>query len=180
MLVERLYQVGAGGNYESPDQVGPGANLLRLTKPLDQIALELGLPLPNLQEKLETIRIKLLAVRNKRNRPLQDDKILTDWNGLAIAAFAKAGAALNNRIYIETAEGAAEFIMDRLRTDKGRLLKRYRNGTAGLTAHLDDYAFAAWGLIELYQADYNPKYLRAAVELTDLMLAHFWDKAGDC
>ena len=178
MLVKRLYQVSVGGNYQSPDQAAPGANLLHLIKPLDQIALELGVPLIKLQDHLETIRQKLLAARNQRIRPLKDDKILTDWNGLAIAALAKASSALDNRGYGEAAEAAADFILARLRTENGRLLKRYRNGKAGLTAHLDDYAFVVWGLIELYQAGYKPKYLKAAVELTDLMLTHFWDASS--
>ena len=175
MLAQRLYHLSREGNFTSADQDQTGANLLALSKPFKQLAVELGLPMMDLQIRLESIRKKLLSARSRRIRPLRDDKILTDWNGLAIATFAKAGHAFEDIQYIRTAETAAEFILTRLRNKDGRLLKRYRNGQAGLAAHLDDYAFSVWGLIELYQASYKTRYLDAALELNQLMLTHFWD-----
>ena len=178
LLAQRLYHLSSEGNFTSPQRDDTGTNILALPKPLKQLASELGLSMPDLQVRLETIRKKLLAARHQRIRPLKDDKILTDWNGLTIAAFAAAGNAFGDTRYVRTAEAAADFVLSRLRNKDGRLLKRYRKGQAGLTAHLDDYAFTVWGLIELYQAGYKTRYLEAALELNQLMLTHFWDPGG--
>jgi hypothetical protein len=93
-----------------------------------------------------------------------------------IAALAKAGNVLDNQKYTTAAAKAADFILQNLTDDKGRLLKRYRQGKAGLSAHLNDYAFMVWGLLELYQATFEIKYLKDAVELNQQMLSHFWDE----
>jgi len=106
---------------------------------------------------------------------LKDDKILTDWNGLMIAAFAKAGDVFNSDDYIQQAEKSAQFILKNLTDNNGRLLKRYRNGNAGLDAHLDDYAFFIWGLLELYEATFNVTYLTEAIQLSNIMVEEFWD-----
>jgi uncharacterized protein YyaL (SSP411 family) len=96
---------------------------------------------------------KLFAVRKRRIHPHKDDKILTDWNGLMIAALARGGAVLSDDNYTTAATRAAGFVLSRLRRD-GKLLKRYREGEAALPAHLDDYAFMVWGLTELYEATF--------------------------
>ncbi|MCJ7716578.1 MAG: hypothetical protein MUO54_08665 [Anaerolineales bacterium] len=106
---------------------------------------------------------------------MKDDKILTDWNGLMIAACAKAASALGEPHYAHAAKIAADFIWDRLRDEKGKLLKRYRDGEAGLPAHLDDYAYLVWGYLELYEAVFDPVYLQRAVDLNQMMLSEFWD-----
>ena len=142
-----------------------------------------GTNIPHLREtpdvetakRIAALRETLFAHREKRIHPLKDDKILTDWNGLMIAAFARGYTVLGNEAYLAAAESAADFALTTLRRPDGRLLKRARNDEAGLTAHLQDYAFLTWGLIELYQASFEPKYLNAALELTDTMVAHFWD-----
>lgn len=109
--------------------------------------------------------------------PFKDDKILTDWNGLMIAALAKAGSALEREDWILAARRAAGFAVAKLRDPKtGRLFKRSRAGQAGLPGLLEDYAFLTWGLIELHQATQDPTYLRTALELTDLGLEFFWDQ----
>lgn len=125
--------------------------------------------------KLEPLRQKLFAAREKRVHPQKDDKILTDWNGLMIAAFAKAGVALNEPRYVEAAQKAADFIMSDLTDENGRLLKRSRNGEAGLTAHLEDYMFFTWGLLDLYEATFDVTYLAEAVRLADETILHFAD-----
>jgi uncharacterized protein YyaL (SSP411 family) len=107
--------------------------------------------------------------------PFKDDKILTDWNGLMIAALAKAGRALDDEKQTAAAVKAADFILQKLTDDRGRLLKRYRKGKAGLNAHLNDYAFMVWGLLELYQTTFEIKYLKDAMDLNQQMLKHFWD-----
>ncbi|MFZ1947924.1 MAG: thioredoxin domain-containing protein, partial [bacterium] len=108
----------------------------------------------------------------------RDDKILTDWNGLAIAALAKAGRALDEARYSEAARRAADFVLGRLRDDRGRLLHVWNAGEAKLAGNLDDHAFLVWGLIEVYQATFEARYLRAALEICRLMIAHFGDPAG--
>ena len=127
------------------------------------------------KNRLNDISKKLYVAREKRIHPLKDDKILTDWNGLMIAAFAKAGDVFNSDDYIQQAEKSAQFILKNLTDNNGRLLKRYRNGNAGLDAHLDDYAFFIWGLLELYEATFNVTYLTEAVQLSNIMVEEFWD-----
>ncbi|GAG89652.1 unnamed protein product, partial [marine sediment metagenome] len=107
--------------------------------------------------------------------PLKDDKILTDWNGLMIAAFSKASRILRNKSYQQTAEKAIDFILAKLQQEDGRLLHRYRNEDAAIMANLDDYAFMIWGLLELYETSFNPKYLNEAINLNVKLIDHFWD-----
>jgi uncharacterized protein len=107
---------------------------------------------------------------------LKDDKILTDWNGLMIAALAKAGSALQDPRYAEAASRSARFILSRMRREDGGLIHRYRQGEAALQANLDDYAFLVWGLLELYQTTFDVSFLTAAVELNTYMIHHFWDE----
>jgi len=123
--------------------------------------------------RLEDIRSKMLTARSKRIPPYRDDKVLTDWNGLMIAALSIAGRALNDSAYTAAAERAADFVLGKLRKDDGQLLHRWRSGKSGLTAHLDDYAFLVWGLIELYESGFEPRYLKSAIELNDIMLQQF-------
>jgi uncharacterized protein YyaL (SSP411 family) len=176
-LFVKVFSVKEGGNFED---AGPGhnidQNILHLRKTLPQLSKELGISENQLHSRLEDGRLKLFRAREKRIHPLKDDKILTDWNGLMIAALAKAGNVLDNQKYTTAAAKAADFILQNLTDDKGRLLKRYRQGKAGLSAHLNDYAFMVWGLLELYQATFEIKYLKDAVELNQQMLSHFWDE----
>jgi len=104
-------------------------------------------------------RARLFDIRKKRVHPLKDDKILTSWNGLMIAALAKGYQALGDEPYVDAARKAADFILKNLRTSDGRLLRRYRNGEAAYPGYLDDYAFMVWGLIELYEATFEVTYL---------------------
>ena len=146
-------------------------------KKTEKNILYLKEPISNAKSKnrLNDITKKLYLAREKRIHPLKDDKILTDWNGLMIAAFAKAGDVFNSDDYIQQAEKSAQFILKNLTDNNGRLLKRYRNGNAGLDAHLDDYAFFIWGLLELYEATFNVTYLTEAVQLSNIMVEEFWD-----
>ena len=132
----------------------------------------------DLVERLETARQKLFTHREQRIHPHKDDKILTDWKGLMIAALARAGRALDRPEYTAAARNAAEFILARMRQADGRLLHRYRDGDAGITANLNDYAFFIWGLIDLYESAYDAGHLETALELNQIMLTHFWDEEG--
>jgi uncharacterized protein YyaL (SSP411 family) len=122
---------------------------------------------------IQAIRHKLFDVRKARVHPFRDDKILSDWNGLMIAAFAKAGRALHEPQYLKAAKDAADFLLHTMRDKQGKLWHRYRHGDAAIDGHLDDYAFVVWGLIELYQASYDSTYLQAALDLNTHMLQDF-------
>jgi len=129
-------------------------------------------------KKISQIREKIFRVREKRIHPLKDDKILTDWNGLMIAAMAKAGVAFQDNMLIESAEKSTKFIFNNLMDKNGRLQKRYRKGKSGLDAHLDDYAFFVWGLLELYEATFKIEYLKNAIQLSDIMVSEFWNESS--
>ena len=167
-MMIRLFDVHMHGNFEK------GGNILRLRSSLEDAATVLKISEQELQSRLEKIRQKLFAARKKRVRPLQDDKILTDWNGLMIAALSRAAQALQEPRYAAAAQRAAGFILEKMRNPEGRLLHRYR-GEAGIQANLDDYAFLIWGLIDLYETVFEVNYLQAALQLNQVMLQHFWD-----
>jgi uncharacterized protein YyaL (SSP411 family) len=171
----RVYEIRPDGNFSNP-HCPPGTNIPHRTRPLSHWAGEFGLWEDELRSQLETARQRLFAARERRVRPFKDDKILTDWNGLMIAALAKAARALTEPEYADAAQRAADFVLTRLRDDRGRLLKRYRDGEAGLPAHLEDYAFMVWGLLELYEANFAVRNLEAALRLNREMLARFWDE----
>jgi len=124
------------------------------------------------------VEARLLEARSARVRPFRDDKILADWNGLMIAAFARAGAALDDPDLVRAAGRAADFVLRAMTDPDGMLLHRYRAGQAGIRAFADDYAFLAWGLIELAEAASDAKRLQQAAGLTDQLLSRFEDGAG--
>ncbi len=162
--LKKIYNLEEGGNFKSPEaEPAAGSNILHLKKTLPDLAAELGIPEKQLRQRLGKNREQLFRIRQKRIHPFKDDKILTDWNGLMIAAMAKAGLALDEPRYLSAAAKAADFIMLKLRDKNGRLLKRYRKGNAGLPAHLNDYAFVVWGFLELYQASFKTVYLQEAI-----------------
>jgi uncharacterized protein YyaL (SSP411 family) len=121
------------------------------------------------------MRYRLFGVREKRVHPSKDDKILADWNGLMIAALARGAQGLDRPEYAAAAAGAAEFVLNRMRTPDGRLLHRYRDGQSAIKGFLDDYAFMIWGLLDLYEATFEVYYLEAALALNDHQIKHFWD-----
>ena len=118
---------------------------------------------------------KLFEAREKRIKPNRDEKVLTAWNGLMLAAFADAAAVLQNGEYLEIAKKNAEFISTQLQKD-GRLLRTWKDGAAKLNGYIEDYANVADGLIELYQVSGEVKYLTEAKRLADLMITEFWDE----
>jgi uncharacterized protein YyaL (SSP411 family) len=138
-------------------------------------AAALGMTPEALEARLAPLRARLLDVRDRRPAPLRDDKVLTSWNGLTIAAYAEGFRLLKDPRYRTAAERAADFLLTRLRTDNGRLLRTYRNGQAKLAAYLEDYAFLAHGLLRLHAATGDPARLAQARALTDRMIADFAD-----
>lgn len=169
-FLTKLYSLDSDGNFKD-EATGQftGRNIFYLNEQVSD---------KNDLERLDSIRETLFKLRKKRIHPLKDDKILTDWNGLMIAAFAKAGMAFENQNYIQAAESSAQFLLKNLTKKDGRLIKRYRNGNAGLDAHLDDYAFFTWGLLELYEATLNIAYLSEAIQFTRIMVEDFMNPKG--
>lgn len=138
-------------------------------------ATDMGILVNGSKEMVEKARKTLFELREKRAHPAKDDKILTDWNGLMVAALAKAGAVFLNKDFITAAKKATDFIIDTMVDTY--VYHRYRGG-AGIYGFVDDYAFFVWGLLELYEATFEPVYIKRAAALTDYLLDHFWDSAG--
>jgi uncharacterized protein YyaL (SSP411 family) len=166
-LFFKIFDLRAVGNLE-------GWKILRMRSTLEDAAAVLQLPEQELAEKLEAIRQKLFNAQQKRVRPLRDELILTDWNGLFIAALARAAQVWSDDGYAQAARSAADFLLEKVRTPEGRLFHRYKDGPA-VQGNLDDYAFLVWGLIELYEASFDSKYLQIALDLNKAMIDHFWD-----
>jgi len=152
-----------------------GKNIIHQKGNLKDLSRNLKISEKELRKFIQSCRTKLMKERKKRIHPLKDDKILTDWNGLMIAALSKGASVLKEPTYLKSAEKAADFVVKNLRDSKGKLLKRYRNGDAGLDGHLDDYAFMIWGLLNLYEAGFDTKQLNRAIELSEIMEKDFND-----
>ncbi len=178
-LVIKVFDVRREGNFKE-EATGrfTGKNVLHLKRSIEDLARELKISEFDLIERLETARKKLFSAREKRIRPSKDDKILADWNGLMIASLARGAQVLGEKELEEAASRAADFILEKMRDDEGRLLHRCREGSAGILANLDDYAFLVWGLIELYEAGFGTKYLRAARDLVRDLVRRFEDEEG--
>jgi uncharacterized protein YyaL (SSP411 family) len=169
----RFYDVGPHGNFEE------GRSILHTRIPLDKFAARENMEAGELEKILKEGREKLFSARENRIHPLKDDKVLTSWNGLMIAAMAKAYQALGDQAYEDAAQRAADFIMENLKKDGPRLLRRYRDGDAAYAGYLDDYTNFVWGLIELYEATFEIGYLEEALALNHAMIDLFWDENHD-
>jgi hypothetical protein len=178
-LFVRVFHVQRNGNFrEEASGESLGTNILYTGKSFADIASEVRLPVKEIESKIDSARFRLFEARERRIHPHKDDKILTDWNGLMIAALARGAQVLGDKAYSDAAEGAVEFLLKKLRKPDGRLLHRFREGEAGVAAHLDDYAFLVWGLIETYEATFDARFLKTALELNKDMIRHFWDQQG--
>ncbi len=165
----RVYGLDRPPNFER------GRYVLLEPRPRAEVAADLGLSAAALEAKLVPLRRKLLEARDRRPQPLRDDKVLTSWNGLMIAAYADGFRILKNPDHRRSAERAADFLLAKLRDKDGRLLRTYRAGQAKLPAYLEDYAFLAHGLLRLHAATGDPKRLAQARSLADRMIADFAD-----
>ncbi len=164
-----VYGVSPEGNWEDH-------NILHRAKTDAQDARLLHMEEDEMRRVLAEGRRKLFEVRSRRVWPGRDEKVLTAWNGLMIAAFAQAAQALDQPSYADTAVRAADFLSKRMRTADGKLLRTYSAGSAPkLNAYLEDYAFLIDALVSLYEATFTPRWLKAALELTDVMIDQFWD-----
>jgi len=161
------YDVSELGNWE-------GHSILWLKRPLAESAAELGLSEADFKAELTESKAKLFAEREERVKPGRDDKVLTAWNGMMLAAFAEAARVLDRADYQNVALKNAEFLLTHLKQE-GRLLRTWKAGQAKLMGYLEDYAFLADGLLALYQTTFEARWFEEAKALMDIVLDHFSD-----
>ncbi|MDP9454899.1 MAG: thioredoxin domain-containing protein [Actinobacteria bacterium] len=167
-LAMRFWDVTERGNFE-------GNNILNVPRPPEVVAREFDLSTEELAERIEGIRAKLYEVREGRVRPGRDEKVLAAWNGLALRAFALAARVLPEREdYLDAARKNAGFLLEKMRED-GRLHRSFKDGRARFNGYLEDYACVADGLVSLYEATFERRWIEEARDLADAMLELFWD-----
>ena len=171
----RYFNIYPEGNFRTQVAAHKGGNIIHKTLPLEIWCRQAAVDPDKARATFKRVRKKIYEARQKRERPFKDDKIMTDWNGLMIAALAMGGRILDAPEYTAAAQKANAFIMKHLRNDQGRLMKHYRNGKANKQAQLEDYAFVVHGLIELYQTTFESSYLEQAMTLTGDSVNLFWD-----
>ncbi|MBI5560380.1 MAG: thioredoxin domain-containing protein [Deltaproteobacteria bacterium] len=171
----KVFNVRKGGNF-SDEAAGEkrGENILHMLKTPETLAAGFKIPLAEFERRVSGLRERLFSFRGARVRPYKDDKILTDWNGLMIAALSMAGKVFDSPVYRDGAKKAAGFILDNLFAG-GALLHRFRDGDAAIAGNLNDYACLTMGLLELFEATFEAGYLKRALELNNLMTGRFWD-----
>jgi uncharacterized protein YyaL (SSP411 family) len=167
-LFTRYFDITRKGNFEAgtniPNLLSSKAGLLKIAGGEEEE--------PMVNEALS----RLFKARARRPRPFRDEKVITSWNGLAITAMAKAGRILGEQKYIDAAGDTAAFILKNLCDSDGRLLTAYFRGQAVTPAYLHDYAFLIQGLLELWEAKFDEKYIQSAVDLMERQINLFWDK----
>jgi len=169
-LFNRFYDVSSYGNFE-------GSTILNIPVDMAEFCVREGRERDELEGVLEESSGRLLEQRERRIPPLRDEKIITAWNGLMIAALAKGGAITGAGDFIERAARAARFVLDNLRRKDGRLLRSFMGEPSATGAFLEDYAFFTCGLIELYEATLDQSWLDEALHVADETLRLFYDSA---
>jgi uncharacterized protein YyaL (SSP411 family) len=176
-LFNACYGVKPGGNWDDPHDPGARKNILHRTKTFAQLASLHGISEDRLRAFLADCRHRLFEARGRRVRPGLDDKALTSWNGLMIAAFATAAQVLDAPEYAATASRAAGFILARMRGAHGLLKRTWSRGSeAKLNGYVEDYAYLLEGLVALYEATFEPRWIGHALELAEIMVEQFWDE----
>jgi len=179
-IVRRRFGIEDAGNAPfDPQQEFTGKNLLYVAESVNGIAARTGRPAGDVADVLDRARMTMFERRLQRPRPGRDDKILTAWNGLMVAAFARTARVLGRGPYLDAARRAARFVRETMwSADAGRLLRRYREGHAEIDAYAEDYASLIFGLVELFQADPDPAWLEWAIALQRRQDELFWDEQG--
>jgi uncharacterized protein YyaL (SSP411 family) len=171
-LVERVFGVSPGGNFE-------GRSILHLAKTEGQAASELGLGEADVHARMERARHTLYVTRARRSWPGRDDKVLTAWNGLMLRAMAEAGRILDREDYRRSASRNAQFLLERLTADQGRVYRSWRQGVAKVDGYLEDYAALVNGLLSTYETTGETTFLTRAGVYADLLIDRFWDEETD-
>jgi uncharacterized protein len=170
-VLSELFGVTQEGNFEG------GRSILHLAAPPERVASNNGLDVGALMGSVTEAGPKLLAARRKRAQPAIDDKVLASWNGLAISALSHAYQVTGRQEYLDSARGAADFVIHRLIKD-GMLLRRYRAGEAAFDGALEDYALVAASLVDMYETTFEGRWLKEALKLARKMIDLFWDTTG--
>jgi len=166
----RYFDVSRRGNFE-------GKNILNVPVAMPEFAAKERLPVEELHAVIERGRRQLFVEREKRIKPHRDEKTLTSWNGLMLVSFANAAAVLNRADYLDRARKNADFVLSQL-SREGRLLRTFKDGQAKLNGYLEDYACFVEGLLSLFEASGELRWLEEAVKLNETMLDQFWDAAS--
>jgi uncharacterized protein len=164
-----LYDITESGNWEH-------TNIPNRLRPLEDVAKQLNLTTDELMETVSRAKPLLYEARRQRVRPGLDDKIVTAWNGMMLSAMAEAARVFGNNTYLESAQRRADFLLRVHAKPDGRLLRTSRENRAHLDAYLEDYAFLAEGLVDLYEAGAAESYLHAAAQLADYLITDFLDE----
>ena len=164
------YDVTDGGNWE-------GNNILCNNLNISTVAFNFGITEDKVREILKKCSEKLLKIRSSRMWPSLDDKILTSWNSLMITAFAKGYRVTKDPTYLNAAKTCVEFIEKNLLVD-GKLLRTYKNGSAKIDGYLEDYSYFANALLDVFEIDPDPRYLKLALDMGHHLVTHFWDPAS--
>jgi uncharacterized protein len=175
-LFSEVYGVTESGNWSDPHHDTAGLNVLHLARSPDDVAREKNIEVSVLLEKLALAKSKLLRLRSERVHPGLDDKVITSWNGLMISGLALAGRAIGEATFIEGARRSAEFILSSLYRDE-KLLRRWRDNDVVGDGILEDYAYLAAGLIDLYEATFEERWLVVARRLMNVAIEQFFDSA---
>ncbi len=169
------YDVSSTGNWRDPHNPDEPKNILRVLRDVDIVAKLNKVEPADLRKRLAAASVKLRLQRVKRIPPGLDDKILCAWNGLMIGSLARGGRVLKEPRYVHAAARVASFLLDKQYIN-GRLHRSYRDGKTLETAFLNDYAFLIDGLLDLYEATFEKRWLEQAVELNQIVTRHFWDE----
>ena len=168
-LFNAYYDVTEEGNFEE-------RNILNVPRAVEEVAKDLGVGVEALRAAVERGRRVLFEAREGRVKPGRDEKVISGWNGMMLESFALAAAVLERADYRTVAERNADFLLSRLRDERGLLLHVYKDGRAKHVAFQDDYACVAAGLLALYETTGDARRLRESVALTDQMIGEFWDE----
>lgn len=178
-LFIEIFNLTKEGNFEiEVSKERNGANIPHLLKDLSILAKKHSIPTGELKKTIDVFRNKLFRAREERVHPHKDDKILTDWNSLMIAAFSIAGRVFDEPRFTNAAKAAGEFILKTFTTADGRLFHRYREGDVAIKGLVNDYSFLIWALLELYQTTFETKFLQKALFLNQQLIMHFWDNTN--
>ena len=168
-LLGQSYGVTPAGNFE-------GKTILNLKYTVADVAQQAGAAVETVAERLAAARQRLFAVREERVKPERDDKVLTEWNGLMIHALAEVGVVLGREDALDAAKKSADFVLAEMSQENGFLFRSYKDGRARFNAYLEDYAAFARGLVALYEATFELRWLAEAVRLTKIMQSQFADE----
>jgi hypothetical protein len=174
-----VYGFNRGTNFRDPHHPEDGPkNVVHLIDRPDRLAERMNMTLEQFNHRIDRVNKALLAVRDQREQPTTDDKVLAGWNGLMIAGMADGGRVLGDERFIDAARSAATFVLNRMKTDEGGLLRSYRDGQAGINAFLEDYAYIVHGLLALHRATGEQRWLDEAQRLATITKQRFYDDAN--